>query len=370
MTELDVPFAPDWVSPPGETILDLIEERGWTQTELAERLGYSEKHVSQLVNGKVPLSDEAAMRLERVLGSTASFWLSREAKFREHLARLEAEKSHAEWVGWLKDIPAKELMKLDLIPERRATDKNKPAIVSDCLRFFGVATPNEWKKHYGGMQVAFRRTRSDQADIGAISAWLRMGEQKAEQISCPKYDKAAFVEALGSIRDLTTCPPEQFEPRMKEWLREAGVKLVLAQAIPRAHVSGVARWLSPTQPVIQLSLYGKSNDKFWFTFFHEAAHILLHGESREDRKAVFLDDPNSGSSDDPKEIEADRWAADTLVPPEHADELPSLRDRSAIVDFAKRIKAHPGIVVGRLQHEGLLQWRTRLNELKVRFELK
>src|SRR5439155_10391522 len=81
MTELNAPYAPDWVSPPGDTILDIIEERGWSQTELATRLGYSEKHVSQLVNGKVPLSDETAMRLERVLGSNAGFWLAREAKY-------------------------------------------------------------------------------------------------------------------------------------------------------------------------------------------------------------------------------------------------------------------------------------------------
>lgn len=79
MTDLSAPFAPDWVSPPGESILDLAEERGWTQVELAQRLGYTEKHVSQLINGKVPLSVDAALRLERVLGSTADFWLAREA---------------------------------------------------------------------------------------------------------------------------------------------------------------------------------------------------------------------------------------------------------------------------------------------------
>ena len=69
MTELSVPFAPDWVLPPGESILDIAEERSWTQAELAQRLGYSEKHISQLIHGKVPLSVDAAQRLERVLGS-------------------------------------------------------------------------------------------------------------------------------------------------------------------------------------------------------------------------------------------------------------------------------------------------------------
>ena len=99
MTELSAPFAPDWVLPPGESILDIAEERGWTQAELAQRLGYSEKHISQLVNGKVPLTVDAAQRLERVLGSTMDFWLSLEANYQRHKARLEAAERHAAFAG-------------------------------------------------------------------------------------------------------------------------------------------------------------------------------------------------------------------------------------------------------------------------------
>lgn len=368
MTELTAPFEPDWVSPPGETIQDLMEERGWTQAELAERLGYSVKHVSQLVNGKVPLSEEAAMRLERVLGSPASFWLTREAKFREHSARLDAEKSRADWVDWLDKLPVKDLMHLGQIPKRRLTNNNKPAVVGDCLRFFGVATPDQWERHYGGMQVAFRRSRSDQADIGAISAWLRMGEQKAEELQCPKYDRDSFLQALDEIRELTTLDPEGFEPVMRSSLRNAGVRLVLVPSIPRSHVSGVARWLRHFSPLIQLSLYGKTNDKFWFTFFHEAAHILLHADSKKARQSVFLDDPDTGRSDDPKEAEADTWAANKLIPPEHKELLHRVRTEPEIVDFANRINVHPGIVVGRLQHERIIPWN-RFNGLKVSYQL-
>lgn len=87
MTEQSASFAPDWASPPGDTIVDLIEERGWTQAELAERLGYSAKHVNRLVQGKVALTEDAALRLEPVLGASAGFWLTREARYRERAAR-------------------------------------------------------------------------------------------------------------------------------------------------------------------------------------------------------------------------------------------------------------------------------------------
>ena len=161
MTELTAPYAPDWVSPPGDTILDIIEDRNWSQAELATRLGYSEKHVSQLVNGKVPLSDETAMRLERVLGSNAGFWLAREAKYREHYARLESERAQATWVDWLDKLPLRALMSAGAIPKTTLLAKNKPGLVDACLRFFGVASPDEWCNHYGAMEVAYRRSRQD-----------------------------------------------------------------------------------------------------------------------------------------------------------------------------------------------------------------
>lgn len=369
MTELSAPFAPDWVLAPGESILDLAEERGWSQGELAQRLGYSEKHISQLINGKVPITVDAAQRLERVLGSTIDFWLALEANYQKHKARLEAAELHASWVPWLDELPVKELMSSGAIAKVRNDDKNKPGIVESCLRFFGVASPSEWRSHYGGMQVAFRRSRDEQSNVGAISAWLRLGEQAVEKQEAPKYDRARFTKALNEIRTLTCEPPEVFQPRMVELLRAAGVLLAVVPAIPRAHVSGVARWLSPTRPLIQLSLYGKANDKFWFTFFHEAAHILLHADGKEAKKSIFLDDPNASHSTDPREQEANQWAGNVLIPEENSNTLGTLRTKEAVRSFAESIGIHPGIVVGRLQHDHIIEpsW---MNDLKQSFRFK
>lgn len=369
MTDLKVPFEPDWVSPPGESILDLIDERGWTQSELGQRLGYTDKHVSQLINGKVPLSMDAALRLERVLGSTADFWLALESNYQRHKARLEAAEAHASWVTWLDELPIKELMSSGAIAKQRVDAKNKPSLVDACLRFFGVAAPDDWRAHYGGMQVSFRRSRADQSDVGAISAWLRLGEREAEKLDAPRYDKAQFEKALQAIRALTRESPEVFEPEMRRLLQSAGVLFVLVPGIPRARVSGVARWLNATRPLIQLSLYGKTNDKFWFTFFHEAAHILLHANGKDDRKSVFLDDPTASHADNPQEHEANLWAGEFLIPPQCAESLGNLRGRTAVAEFAQSIGVHPGIVVGRMQHDGLIEpsW---LNDLKQSFRFR
>ncbi len=368
MSNLDAPFAPDWVSPPGDTVADVLEERGWTQAALARRLGYTEKHVSQLINGRAPITDETAFRLERVIGSTAGFWLRKEVNYREALERQRLARCCSGGMDWLDSLPLKAMRELGVIPKLRVTAKHKPTLLEACLHFFGVASPEEWHEVYGGMAVHYRRSRAEQSDLGAISTWLRLGEKQAEAWQGPKFDRARLESALREIRSLTVLPPEGFELRMKERLREAGVTLALVPAIPRARVSGVARWLSPSRPLIQLSLYGKTNDRFWFTFFHEAAHILWHSASAEDRKAVFLDDPDGGTSDDEREHKANQWAADFLIPPEHAVALRRLRSKEAVRDFAHQIGIHPGIVVGRLQHGHFIKpaW---LNGLKEHYHL-
>ena len=369
MTELpvqgaDAPFAPDWVSPPGDTILDLLEERDWTQQQLADRLGYSLKHVNQLIKAKVPLTEDAAIRLQNVLGASVGFWLTREAQYRERVAVLDAAERQVSMVPWLERFPIKEMMDVGILAKRRVDAKAKPEMVGELLSFFGVATPDQWESQYGCMELAFRRSREDQADVAAISAWLRMGERFAEKLDGPAYDPACFKAALVQISGLTCQSPKEFQPRMQQLLHEAGVAFVLVPALPRTHVSGVARWLNAHRPLIQLSLYGKQNDRFWFSFFHEAAHILLHSQQK---KSVFLDDPSKAVSSSKEEKEANAWARDFLISPSDAATLAEIpKTKAALSSVAQSIGVHPGIVVGRMQHDGLLDVRW-LNDLKVSF---
>lgn len=358
-------FTPDWVSPPGDTILDLMEEKDWNQVELANRLGFSTKHLNQLIKGKVALTYDTAQKLERVLGSTSSFWMNRESKFRQHVARLHAEQNYANWTDWLQELPVNELKQLGAIDNLRIIDANKPKLVELLLSFFGVASPDEWKNYYGSMSPSFRKTKENQADNGAISAWLRLGEIEAEKISAPKYSKPKFESAVKKIRELTVQEPNEFGPVLSEYCLDAGVKLVLVKPITKSHVSGVARWLNGHSPIIQLSLYGKSNDKFWFTFFHEAAHILLHSEEKSD---IFLDNTEFKSQDE-QEQEANAWASNMLIPDEYKYELVGLRARDEILEFSQKLNIHPGIVVGRLQHESQINYGSALNKLKARFEI-
>ena len=303
MIETNRPFSPDWTSPPGDTISDILEERGWTQVELADRLGYTPKHVSQLINGKATITDDTAVRLERVLGSSASFWLTREAQYRAKRAELDERKRLEGWSSWCSSLPLKELMSADAIAKRPLNSANMVSTCADLLQFFRVASPTEWTRRYAAMETDYRRASSEKADVGALSAWLRLGEIQAESQDSPPYDRARFEQKLREIRNLFVHKPTGLEREIRSLCSDAGVALAVVPEIAHAQVKCAARWLNPHRPLIQVSDDQVVTGDFRYAFFHEAAHILLH-----DKKAVFLDNFAHKSASSDEESQADQWA--------------------------------------------------------------
>jgi len=199
MIEQTTTFSPDWVSSPGDTILDLLEERGWKQNEFAERIGFTTKHVSYLINGKSALTEDAAIKLERVLGSTARFWMSREVQYREALARESAIEALEADVDWLKELPIANMVRFGWI--NKYTKKAEQ--VSELLKFFGVASVDAWRSQYAEPLAAFRTSEKQPKAPGAVAAWLRQGERQANQMVTASFDKAGFRSALDDLRAFT-----------------------------------------------------------------------------------------------------------------------------------------------------------------------
>ncbi len=350
-------YEPDMVSPPGETLLETLEELGMSQAELARRIDRPKKTVNEIIQGKAAITAETALQFERALGIPAKFWLTREAQYRESLARLDECDQLHHWRDWLLELPLAIMRKRGLLTATR----DKSAQVLEALRFFGVASPDAWRAVWEQEAVAFRTTSAARDRLGKVATWLRQGEIEAQAIDCAPYDTDAFRAALARIRALTTASPDDFLPEMTRLCAEAGVAVVVTQEIPGAGVYGATRWLSPTKALLQLSLHYKSDDQFWFSFFHEAGHILLHR-----KREVFLIGAEPESDE---ERQAHAFAADMLIPPQewrHFTIHTQDYTRATIIDFAARVGVAPGIVVGRLQHEELLGY-DQCHDLKRRY---
>jgi hypothetical protein len=235
--------------------------------------------------------------------------------------------------------------------------------VRELLSFFGVASPEQWGVFWGESAVACRKTPAFQSDSEAVSAWLRMGEIKAQRIGCRPYNASDFRKALINARRLTLEPPDVFQSELVDLCAEVGVAVVFVPQLPRTRVSGVTRWLNPDKALIQLSLRYRTDDHLWFTFFHEAGHILLHG-----KRDVFLEVEDTT---DVKEEKANDFARNILIPPDKLESFlrrvtPNYISIREIRAFASEIGIAPGIVVGRLQHDGLLSYKN-CNGLKQKF---
>lgn len=370
MIEQTLRYSPAAVSPPGDTLAELIEERGIAQAELARRMGRPANAINEMVLGVKEITEDTALELERVLGVPAHFWLAREARYRECLARQrDAGRAEAR-IAWLDSLPVKQLQAIGVLPPGRLTAAFKALLIDSALRFFGVASPEGWHEQYGRMHAAFRRANpAKQTDNAAITAWLRLGEIRAadvqQQGALPMFDPAVLASSISSMRALTTNTADEISVRLNSLCAQAGVVLLFVPPLPGTHVSGVARWVGD-RPLIQLSLLGKWNDVFWFSFFHEVAHILKHP-----KRAVFLDDASSGAAKQTKEeMEADEFAAHVLISPADRERLRSISPTlTNVQEFARSVDVHPGIVVGCLQHMRLVDYASPLTRLKDRYSI-
>lgn len=365
MTAIRHPYQPDHAVRPGALVQEYLQAMGISARELARRCGRSAKLITEIILGKAPLEPETALQFERVLGMDATIWLNMEAAYRLHLARAQDERRLEQYASWAQQFPLSEL-------ERRrymGAAKNPADQVRQVIQFFGVGSVEACRERFDEMaEVACRHSPSFASSEQALLVWLRMGEieaeKKAKEIQFVDYDRNAFIEALREIRKLTVLPIEEAVPRITELCARAGVAFVIVRPVSRLALSGISRWLNPRRAMIQQTLRHLANDHFWFTFFHEAAHLLHHS-----RKSVFVDGRGFGNASEEEEAQANAWATEILVPEQAMAAFiaaGSFQDDD-VIEFAQRLGIHPGIVIGQLQHRRLIGFN-HLNHHKDRFE--
>lgn len=351
-------YRPDYASSPGEILEETLDGRGIQKKDFAERCGLSAKHIHQIIGGEASVTPNTAILFERVLGIDSQIWNNLEANYRSFKAREMAKQEAESLFKWAKSFPIKELVNRGFIEQ----PQSKGHAVECLLSFFGVASIEVWNFKYGSMAVSYRHSPSFNSEKEHLATWLRIGELLAQRINTEPYDRLRFKRVLSEIRSLTGRDPAEFEPRIKELCRQTGVAIIFVREFPKTHVSAATRWVGQDKALIQLSLRYKTNDHFWFSLFHEGAHILLHG-----KKNVFIEDSRNVSD---TEAEADNFAANILIPPQRYRQFTGegMFNGSSVSSFAESIGISPGIVVGRLQYDKKIGF-DQFNHLKVRFKL-
>lgn len=340
---LDADFPPDWILPPGDILQAELDARGLTQTEFAARTNLSVKHINQVIRGSANLSYDVAVRLERVLGTPRNFWIRLESNYQAHCAREKAREDLSRNVSWLRRFPIAEMVSRGIL----RNGESEIASLERLLAFFKVADPEAYEKSWAEPVAAgFRRTQTANVDPYATAVWLRLGERSASKTDCAPYDPVAFSQLLPTLPKLTLLPIQDAFTQLRHECAQVGVAVQFEPDFPGCKACGAARWINADKALILLSDRYRSHDIFWFAFFHEAAHLILHP-----RRRMVVDLKGQGDDADGHETAANKYAAEILIPPEYNDQLAADTTIAQATALAREIGIDPGIVAGRLSHQ-------------------
>jgi HTH-type transcriptional regulator/antitoxin HigA len=349
-------FQPDWATSPAETIRRALIRRGWSLADLADAMNVDEDIASALAEGAAEIDERNAKALATAFNTSASFWTERQKQYFSDTGRLKQASIDK---AWLRELPLRDMLRFGWVKPYQ----NDAQKISSALQFFGVSDVAEWKSKYRTdlAAAAFRTSLTFTSNPVATAAWLRWAALQASEIKCNAWSADSFRSALQKTRALTRRKhPEQFLPELVRLCAECGVALIIARAPEGCRASGATRFILPSKALIVMSFRYRSDDHFWFTFFHEAAHLLLHG-----KEALFLEDGSDVTAEE--EDEANEFASALLIPPRSKSEFERLgASVKNILRFAMKEGISPGVVVGQLQHHGHLA-HNRLNRLKRRY---
>lgn len=343
-------FYTDIAFHPGETLAEKLEELKMGPKEFAIRTSKPEKTIIAILKGDSSITPEMAVLFESVLKIPADFWLKKQFRYDEYKAREKRALVIEEAKGWAKGFPIAEMVNCGWINAKSKAEEK----VAELFHFFGVSSPAAWENYFFNQQlkVTFRISLAHTKEPYAISAWIRQGEIQAGHLHCGAYSEGKFKKALKEIKTIMATQPNDFFEQLQQLCLDCGVKVVYTPCIRKAPLSGATRWIDDN-PLIQLTGRYKQNDRFWFTFFHEAGHIVLHG-----KKDIFLEDIDYSEADLQKEAEANNfaveWTFSTKEEEEVLDAIPLTIE--SIQEFAKKFNTHPAMIIGRFHKKELLHY--------------
>lgn len=343
---------PNWASPPGATIARIIKTREIDSSEFADAVGLKSHEFDELLLGKLRLSAKLAEALAEQLGSTARFWLARDKDYLKELARLGAA-DVTTIDQWAQSMPVASMRRFGWLT---ADSRTKLARNDALLTFFDCKNIQEWGLRYsaGVGAVAFRTSLAFASDGMATLVWLRAGE--AQLAPCPNayFDREEFKRILPSLKRLSAFKrPATILQRLREACVGVGVSITTARAPDGCRASGASWFDANGRPVIHLSFRHLTEDHFWFTFFHEAAHVILHGQTHIDGEEVDALRADTETQED----EANSYAQDILLPDDIRQDLldRQVLSAKAIMQAAKAAKVTAGVVVGQLEKNKAIQ---------------
>ncbi|MGD0631790.1 MAG: helix-turn-helix domain-containing protein [Terracidiphilus sp.] len=348
---------PAEVFPPGEFIRDELEERGWTQTDLAEILGRPLRLVNELIAGKKQITPDTAQGLAEAFGTDAILWMNLDSQYR--LARIQrTDDSVRRRSSLYAKFPVRELVKRRWIEQSGQIDVLEERV----KQFYEIECLDE-EPSFAHAAMATQYVKRTNLQWG----WLYRAKRLAEVLTPPPYSSKKLQAALTKLKEMLISP--EAIRLVARVLNDAGVRFVIVEFLPGSKIDGATFWINDS-PVIAMSIRYDRIDNFWFVLRHECEHVL-RGDGRENGVLDVDLMENLGGDGPEEEIAANDAAQKFLVPPAEIENFIArvrpLYSEERVLLFSKRIGVHPGIVVGQLQRKKEVPYsHFRKHQVKVR----
>ena len=332
---------------PGETLSEKLEEMCMGPKEFALRTGKPEKTIIAILSGKSSITPEMAVKFENVTKIPAHFWTNHQRSYDEFIVRQKQQSIIKDAEEWTRKFPLPEMMRKGWIPKSKTIEQK----TMDVLSFFGFAHHVAWEQYYMKQQLKaiFSISLQSISNPYGLTVWLRKGDIQSEEYDVDTYSEKRFREALPSIKELMIKHPKDFFETLQHICLKAGVKVIYTSKLKNVEVTACTRWVQ-NSPVIQLTDRYSRNDIFWWTFFHQVGHIILHG-----KKNIFLENVEYPDRDIEKEEEADEFARKWLLTHDQEREILSISTKQVHINtLAKSINVNPVIIAGKLLGNNLI----------------
>ena len=344
---------------PGYYLREYIEDVMLTQEEFAKRLGISGKQVSLILNEEASITLDIADKLSKLLGTSKEMWINLQNRYDMYVIEERNKEEYHKEKEIYRMIDKKFLYMLGIVDENDNIDEGKRKLRIESL--VSSLTLHLNKDIYSSYRTALVKEENIK-NIVCKNVWVSIASKLAKKEETNSFDEKKLISYIPLFRNMTLLSESEFYPKLKSMLSECGVSFVLLPSLKNSNINGVVKWISADRVMMALNTRGAFNDKFWFSFFHELKHVL-----QKHKRKMIIGEEGGNSIDEILEYEADEFAKNTLIDQNDFDSL-KVYTRESILEFAKSINIHPGIVVGRLQKEEKIEY-THYNDLKVKYEV-
>jgi len=352
------PRMPAEVFPPGDFLREELEAREWSQQELADILDRPPRLINEIIAGKRAITPETARGLSEAFGTSAEYWMNLESQYQ--LSKVRPVNDHvARKANLYSKFPVREMLRRGWV----SASENIEVMEQRFCEFFGIANLTSTPS----LSHAAKKTDATHDATPLQLAWLYRVKAMASQQQLTPYSDKKLVAAIEKLKPLLSAPEEaRHAPRI---LAEAGVRIVFVEPMAGSKIDGACLWLTDDKPVIGMTLRFDRIDNFWFVLRHEIEHVL-RGDGRDDDAVIDSDIGEARDGLPECEVKANEAGANFCVPTDQLENFvarvqPYFSEQK-VLNFAQRIKVHPGLVVGQLQRKLGRHDFLRKHQVKVR----